>query len=369
LNAMKPCIAVVLGTRPEAIKLLPVIDQLACATWCRVELLASGQQRLLLRQALAGSPWSALNVPPTPPSTSDAAKRLELLAQQLRPAMAGLRPDLVVVHGDTATAMAGALVAAELGLRIAHVEAGLRTYDLGHPYPEEAYRQAIAKLSWLHFAPTETAAANLIRESIPPAQVYVTGNTVVDALLRDSPPAHALSGAIGEGIFALVTLHRRELEPHLDAVLEGLGLVLDGHPELRMLILAHPNQVATQRLQDGLRHRGQVQWLEPLQHAGFLALLGSSALVITDSGGVQEEAACLGVPGVIVRKATERQELLASGRLRLAGFDAQAIRAAADWALGLGPLAGEPALLGDGQAARHIERALRRALVVHAAHG
>jgi UDP-N-acetylglucosamine 2-epimerase (non-hydrolysing) len=364
---MKPCIGVVLGTRPEAIKLLPVIDQLTCAAWCRVELLASGQQGLLLRQALARSRWCELNVPPMPPSTCDAAKRLELLVQQLRPAMARLRPDLVMVHGDTATAMAGAQVAAELGIRIAHVEAGLRTYDLGHPYPEEGYRQAIARLSWLHFAPTETAAANLIRESIPPAQVHVTGNTIVDALLRDSPPAQGVPEVTGDGVFAVVTLHRRELEPHLGTVLEGLGLVLDGHPELRMLIPAHPNQVATQRLQDGLRHRSQVQWLEPLQHACFLTVLRRSSLVITDSGGVQEEAACLGVPGVIVRKATERQELLASGRVRLAGFDAHAIRAAVDWALDLGPPVGASALLGDGQAAKHIERALRRALVVRAA--
>lgn len=363
---MKRCVAIVLGTRPEAIKLLPLIEQLSSASWCRVELVASGQQAPLLRQALAATGWRDLDVPPVPPRTPHVASRLGLLADQLRPRLASLRPDVVVVHGDTATAMAGAQVAQALGLRIAHVEAGLRTYDLAHPYPEEAYRQAIARLGWLHFAPTQAAADNLIREGVPPGQVVVTGNTIVDTLLRDGVPAAAASRGDGGRRMAIVTLHRHELEPELDGVVEGLRCVLSDHADLQLRIPTHPNLAVTRGLQCALAGHGQVHWFEPLPHADFLALLRRADLVITDSGGVQEEAAVLGIPMVVVRKATERPEVMAGGRTRLAGFDAQALRCAVAWALQLGPSHGVPGLLGDGQAAVRIAQTLGQALAASA---
>lgn len=360
---MKPCVAVVLGTRPEFIKLLPVIDRLREAGWCRVELLASGQHAALLQPALAASGWHGTALPPEPPRSGDPSQRLHHLAEQLRLPMSRLQPAVVLVHGDTATALAGARVAAGLGLRIAHVEAGLRTYDLAHPYPEEAYRQCISGLTWLHFAPTAAAAANLIREGVSAAQVLVTGNTIVDALGRDgrqlSPDADVCRGPL-----AVVTLHRRELAPALPGVLKGLCAGLEDHPQLELVIPLHPNGAITAPLCGALRGKGRVRLLPPLPHPRFLALLRRAALVITDSGGVQEEAALLGVPLVIARRVTERPEVLALGRARLAGFDAEAIRDAIRWglALGLAPTSGANDLLGDGNASARIEEALRQAL-------
>ncbi len=361
---MKRCIAIVLGTRPEAIKLLPVIERLSSASWCRLELVASGQQGPLLRQALAATAWRDLDIPAVPPHAPDATSRLGLLADQLRPRLASLRPDVVVVHGDTATAMAGAQVAQALGLRIAHVEAGLRTYDLAHPYPEEAYRQAIARLGWLHFAPTQASADNLVREGVPAGQVVVTGNTIVDTLLRDGLPADAAFRGDGACQLAIVTLHRQELEPQLGGVVEGLLGALSDHADLQLRIPTHPNLAVTRSLQRALAGQERVHWFEPLPHAGFLALLRRADVVITDSGGVQEEASVLGIPMVVVRKATERPEVMAGGRARLTGFDAQALRGAVTWALQLGPFQGMSGWLGDGQAAVRIAQTLSQALAL-----
>jgi UDP-N-acetylglucosamine 2-epimerase (non-hydrolysing) len=209
---MKPCLGIVLGTRPEVIKLPPVVHRLRVAGWCRVAVLPSGQHGHMLRQALAGCRMSDVDVPPPPPPTSDPAQQVERLAGTLGQAIARARPDAVLVQGDTATALAGAIAAARFDIPVCHVEAGLRTHDLRQPYPEEGNRRAIARLARLHFAPTPLAAANLLDEGCPADRVFVTGNTIVDAMLGAHP---ASTSPERVRPFGIVTLHRRELLPHV----------------------------------------------------------------------------------------------------------------------------------------------------------
>jgi len=358
---MRPCVGVVMGTRPEVIKLIPVIDRLHDAGWSRVILLVSGQHSHLLRQALAQYSLDQLEVPP-PPTTSHPAELVGILAERLRTSMAHCRPDIVLVQGDTATALAGAKVAAELGIPVAHVEAGLRTYDLDQPFPEEFNRQAISRLASLHFAPTAGAAANLVRESIPAASVFVTGNTIVDALARTIPNS---SAEPANRSIAVVTLHRRELAPYVDQVVSGLQNVLEDHDELQMVIPVHPNPAIGATLRSAFGANERVDIVAPLPHARFVSLLRQAAVVITDSGGVQEEAAVLGVPLVVARRVTERPEVLEGNRAIVAGYDSNSIRMASNRALRMSPNKDRNELFGDGRAAVHIERCLQTFCSMH----
>jgi len=358
---MRLCVGVVIGTRPEVIKLIPVIDRLHDAGWSRVVLLPSGQHGHLLRQALAQYGLDQLEVPP-PPTTNHPAELVDILAERLRTSMAHCRPDIVLVQGDTATALAGARIAAELGIPVAHVEAGLRTYDLDQPFPEESNRQAISRLASLHFAPTAGAAANLIRESIPAASVFVTGNTIVDALARTVPDS---SVEPADRPIAVVTLHRRELAPHVERVVSGLQDVLEDHDELHMVIPVHPNPAISATLRSAFGTHDRVDIVAPLPHARFVSLLRKAAVVITDSGGVQEEAAILGVPLVVARRVTERPEVLEGSRAIMAGYDSNSIRMAVNRALRMSPNRDRNELLGDGHAAVHIERCLQTFCSIH----
>jgi len=353
---MTPTIAVAMGTRPEVIKLAPVIERLRDAGWCSVVLVASGQHGDLLPQTLAACGLHVPCIPPAPVGQHGPRELVDALSDRLRPMLARRGLSLVLVHGDTATALAGARAAADLGIPVGHVEAGLRTYDIDHPFPEEMHRQAIAKLARLHFAPTQAAAANLMREGIPADAIAITGNTVVDALLREAalpaPPPTAER-------LAVVTLHRRELKPHLDQVVAGLLAVIEAHADLRMVIPIHPNPAVSAPLTAAFAAHSRVDIVPPLPHAVFLGLLRRAAVVITDSGGVQEEAATLGVPLVIVRKVTERPEVLASARSAVVGFQPAAIDRAVAHALTLARSAGYDWVVGNGRAAALIESRLR----------
>jgi UDP-N-acetylglucosamine 2-epimerase (non-hydrolysing) len=354
---MTPSIAIVIGTRPEAIKLTPVIQRLRAAAWPRVVVLPSGQHGDELLRVLGECQLEYDGMPP-PPGVATPDELVAHLTKGLQARLASHKPDFVLVHGDTASAMAGALAATSLDIRLGHVEAGLRTYDLQHPYPEESYRQAIARLARLHFAPTEAAAANLRREGVPPKTIFVTGNTIVDRIrqLRVDDASDTPTEA-----FLLATLHRRELAPFLDDVVEGLGRVLAARPEFRILMPAHPSPTISQPLRRTLGRHPRVKIVPPLPHLAFLDLMRRAAVVITDSGGVQEEAAVLGAPLVVVRRTTERPEAVQDGRAIIAGFGPAEIAAAVDVAIrsprGLGSVA-----LGDGYAAARIVQILKREL-------
>jgi UDP-N-acetylglucosamine 2-epimerase (non-hydrolysing) len=353
-------IGVIFGTRPEVIKLVPVIERLRATDWCQVALLPSGQHGHLLRQAMSECGLENLPLPPPPPP-QDPARLVRTLAERLRAMLEGVCPDMVLVHGDTATALAGAEAAVELHIPVGHVEAGLRTYDLDHPYPEEHHRQTIARLARLHFAPTPAAAGNLLNEGVDPSTVLMTGNTIVDMLQRVR--LATASPYPDTERLAIVTLHRRELLPHLDKVVAGLHAAVDSHPELRVVIPLHTNPAVAEPLRAAFGHHPRVDVIPALPYPQFLGLLSNASVVVTDSGGVQEEASILGVPLVIARQVTERPEVLMNGRAVVAGFDAGAIRNAVFWALGLGPATGRDDFLGDGRAAERIEQGLKDFLV------
>jgi UDP-N-acetylglucosamine 2-epimerase (non-hydrolysing) len=269
------------------------------------------------------------------------------------------QPDLVLVHGDTMTALAGARAASRLGLSLGQVEAGLRTFDLKHPFPEECIRQAITPLAQLHFAPTPTAVANLVHAGVAPGSVFLTGNTIVDHLkhtLNDEPAGMAPNP------FILVTLHRRELAPHIDCVVSGLLAALEGNPVLRATVVLHPNPLISTPLRERLRRRPNIELISPLPNRQFLDVVRATSAVVTDSGGVQEEAAILGTPLVVVRKVTERPEIMLGNRAILAGFDPAAIKEAIDWAITLPAVRGLQKWFGDGHASERIVDAARQFL-------
>ncbi len=349
-------IAIVFGTRPEVIKLVPVITRLRAAQWCKVALLPTGQHGHLLGQAMNECGLQPMPLPP-PPMLQDPARLVRTLTQRARAMLDAVRPHLVLVHGDTATALAGAQAAVDLGLPLGHVEAGLRTYDLQNPYPEEQNRQTIARLAQLHFAPTAAAGRNLLNEGIASTSVFVTGNTIVD-MLQSVRLTAAAPIRDGERL-AVVTLHRRELVPYLDQVVAGLNSAVDCHADLRVVIPLHHNPAIAEPLRAAFGHHPRIELIPALPYPKFLALLASACLVVTDSGGVQEEAAILGVPLVVARRLTERPEVLSNGRGVVTGFDAIAIEQAVDWALRLGPATGRDDGLGDGRAAERIELVLK----------
>ena len=224
--------------------------------------------------------------------------------QSLSGLFATERPDVVVVQGDTTTAMAGALAAHYAQCRIAHVEAGLRSHDLRHPFPEEANRRIVSQLADLHFAPTEANQRNLLNEGVDPARVHVTGNTVIDALLLTAnlTPPPELPMAVhraerGDSRLILVTLHRRESfgEP-LDAICRALASLVEAHPDVELLLPVHPNPNVRRVVEARLGGRVRVELVEPLGYREFVAAMRAAYFIITDSGGVQEEAPSLNRP-------------------------------------------------------------------------
>jgi len=352
-------IAIAFGTRPEVIKLTPVVRELRRHGWCKVVLVASGQHRELLAQSMAECGLTSDAWPAPPMSATNLPEMSSKLTSRLTFEFSRCQPDLVLVHGDTMTALAGARAASRLGLSLGQVEAGLRTFDLKHPFPEEFIRQAITPLAQLHFAPTSTAVANLVQAGVAPESVFLTGNTIVDHLkhtLNDEP------AGVVSAPFILVTLHRRELAPHIDCVVSGLLAALEANAALRATVVLHPNPLISTPLRERLRRRPNIELISPLPNRQFLQAVRASSAVVTDSGGVQEEAAILGKPLVVVRKVTERPEIMLGNRAIVAGFDPVAIKEAIDWAIGLQALPGLQRWFGDGNAAERIVDAARQFL-------
>lgn len=351
-------VVVVVGTRPEAIKLAPVCRSLAVAELTPV-LVSTGQHADLLAGALAAfglTPAHDLKV--AVPGQTPAGVVARVL-DRLTPLLTELRPVAVLVQGDTATALAGGLAGFYAGVPVGHVEAGLRTHDLSHPFPEEAHRQLVARVSRWHFAPTQAAAAHLAAEGIPTDRVTVTGNTGIDALLAvlasDTP---APSGSP----FVLVTLHRREsFGAPLRAVLGGLRDFLDSHPDARAVWPVHPNPAVAEAAAEVLAGCDRVERVLPMGYRDFAAALACCRLVLTDSGGVQEEAPSLGKRVLVARDETERPEAVTAGLNRLVGTDRSrvATELARAWAEPgySGPFPA-PNPYGDGRAADRVASVL-----------
>lgn len=360
-----PTVMVVVGTRPEAIKLAPVIQALS-RKGARVRVCLTGQHRELLHLALA--PFGIeiahdLDLMLPGQDLSGLTSRILSGIAQLLPVE---RPDWVVVQGDTVSALGGALAAYQARIPVAHVEAGLRTGNLEEPWPEEMNRRLIGQLASLHFAPTPQSRENLLRENIAAGTIHVTGNTVIDSALMASDlltrdpaqagPLAALLAGKGTRHLLLATVHRRENHgPRLIEIGTALAR-LSERRDVCVLLPAHPNP-RLQPLFDTLAGTA-VQVVEPLPYLPFMAALRSCSFILTDSGGVQEEASAFGKPVLVLRPTTERPEILEGGNGRLVGTRTADILAAAT------ELLDDPAVraalsrrhdaFGDGQAGDRI---------------
>lgn len=327
----------VFGTRPEAIKLAPVVLELAHDPRFRPVVAVTAQHRALLDQVLGLfgiRPDYDCNILRDGQTLTDVTVRA---LTTLSPVVASERPDLVVVQGDTTTAFVGALVAFYHRIPVAHVEAGLRTGDPYAPFPEELNRRLITQLASLHLAPTPLTAGNLRTEGVDPARVFVTGNTVIDALLRTVRAAGGSLGSTDPSLalldgdtrrVVLVTTHRRESwGAPMRAVASALVEVARRHPDVVLVCPLHPNPRVREAVLPVVARQDNILVVDPLPYGPFCRLLDRCHLVVTDSGGIQEEAPSLGKPVLVLRDNTERPEGVSAGTVELVGTDAGRVAA------------------------------------------
>lgn len=319
-------VLVSMGTRPEAIKMAPVVRALRGTDWCDVRLLATAQHRAMLDQVLATFDLRVdrdLDLMRNDQSLPDLTARMlgavhDVLEQE--------KPDLALVQGDTTTVFATALACFYAGIPCGHVEAGLRTHDRSAPFPEEMNRAMVSRLASMHFAPTEGAADNLRAEGVPAESIIVTGNPVIDALLwmAERVPPSRFAAPPGQHLI-LVTAHRRESfgEP-LARICAALRTLAD-RPDVRIVYPVHPNPSVTAPVRELLGDHGSIALEQPLDYPEFVAAMQASRLILTDSGGIQEEAPSLGVPVLVMRDKTERPEAIDAGTARLVGTSTDAI--------------------------------------------
>ena len=364
-------IMTVFGTRPEAIKMAPVVQALQESDRFEVVVAVTAQHREMLDQVLRLfeiEPKYDLDIMAADQTLFDVTSR-SLLG--LNEVLTLEKPDMVLVHGDTTTTFAGALASFYHQILVGHVEAGLRTGDKYSPYPEEMNRKLTGVLTDLHFAPTETAKKNLLKEGVPVERIIVTGNTVVDALLKTVKQGYtfddlALNKALeSEKRIILVTTHRREnLGEPMRQVYRALRDVLEAHPDTVAVFPVHKNPKVRDVVEAELGGHDRVVLIEPLDYEPFANLLNHSALILTDSGGIQEEAPSLGKPVLVLRDTTERPEAVGAGTVRLVGTDQDTVYQAAH-----DLLSDEKAYLdmstasnpyGDGTAAVQIVEAIEK---------
>ena len=307
------------GTRPEAIKLAPVAAALA-GRGLRTRLILTGQHPLSAGEHGLGNHESvALDCP----GGSDPQAHAEQVARAVAPLLCD-RPALLVVQGDTSSALGGALAGFAAALPVAHVEAGLRSFDPAMPWPEEEFRTAIDARSTLLFAPTELSAANLDAEGVP-GRIFITGNTGIDALLAVVSDREPTPAGPEDKLRLLVTCHRRESwGDGLRSIGQALVELAADYPVAIDLVL-HPNPVVTSAMSEMLSGKPGIRLLEPLGHAAMVATMQDSSILLSDSGGMQEEAPALGVPLLVLREKTERPEGVASGNMLLVGTDRRRI--------------------------------------------
>jgi UDP-N-acetylglucosamine 2-epimerase (non-hydrolysing) len=317
----------VFGTRPEAIKLAPVIRELERRSDAfQSRICVTGQHREMLDQMLdlfEIRPDYDLDVMRPAQSPTDV---VVAVLNGLRQVLDREAPNWVLVQGDTTTTMAGGLGAFHQGCRVAHVEAGLRTFDKQDPWPEEMNRRVAGVVADVHFAPTESSAQNLYREGIPKERVYVTGNTVIDSLRSVASVPFDLSESPLAGVpvagkrIVVATMHRREMPPEAAGrVCAALRDVARGHDDVEIVLPVHPNPTIHEPVHRLLSGISNIRLLAPLEYQHMVWLLGSCYFAITDSGGLQEEMASLGKPVLVVRHMTERPEGIAAGTARLVG--------------------------------------------------
>lgn len=361
-------IMIVMGTRPEAIKLCPPVRELKKRGNCEVAVVSTGQQRAMLDSALA-----AFSI--TPDFDMDVMRSGQMLSevtaqilQRSDALFAAEKPDLILVQGDTTTAFAASLAAFHRKIPVGHVEAGLRTYHIRSPFPEEFHRQAIGLYADYHFAPTVTAKQNLLREGKHESQIFITGNTVVDALrmtLTERVPKTDWHFPPASRVL-LFTAHRREsLGETLRGMLRALKRIVESHPDVIAVFPVHPNPAVRQAAVEILGGVPRIRMIEPPDLVEFHHLLSRAYLVMTDSGGIQEEAVALGIPTVVMRYSSERTEGMRAGVLKLAGSGEEGIVALTERLLtpdseDLAAMRKPSAVYGDGHASARIADILEK---------
>lgn len=357
---------VILGTRPEAIKLSPVVLHFRrFPQHFRVHLCLTGQHREIVHQSLAVfglTPDTDLDLMLPGQTLFQSTSRI---LSGLEPVFQSFRPDLVFVQGDTTTTLCGALAAFYSGVPVAHVEAGLRTWDLARPFPEEANRQLVGRLTSLHLAATSWARENLLREGVDPATITVTGNTGIDALLHTVAqlPPYDWPFLDPQRRLILVTGHRREnFGDGFTRFCRALRRIAS-RPDVQIVYPVHPNPNVRGPVSEALAGLDNIHLITPQDYQPFLDLMRRSYFILTDSGGVQEEGPSLGKPILVTREVTERPEAVEAGTVRLVGTDEEKIVAEANILLDNPAEYQRRSLIhnpyGDGQACPRIEQAVR----------
>ena len=364
-GAAPATVAVAFGTRPEASKMAPVVHALADHPALRPWLLVTGQQRRQLDRMLELfdlRPDADLDVMTERQALPDLFGRIvPAAAERLR----AHRPAYVLVHGDTLTTFAVALAAFFEGIPVAHVEAGLRSFDLAQPFPEEANRRLTDVLTDLDLPPTAAARRHLVAEGKDPERMVVTGNTAVDAVrwaaARAALPEAVRSRADGRALVA-VTLHRRENLPVMAGLAAALATVARAHPDCLFVVPMHRNPAVREALRPALEAVANVMLDDDWEYLAMVGLLRAARLIVTDSGGLQEEGAALGVPVAVVRNVTERPEGVEAGAVRLLGNDPPRVAASLTALLAdadaLARMAAAPNPFGDGHAGARVAAAV-----------
>lgn len=319
---------VVFGTRPEAIKMCPLVKELKTRNNLDTVVCVTGQHREMLEQVLR-----AFNVIPNYDLSIMKSKQTLFdvtinILEKMKAVLEEVKPDVVLVHGDTSTTFVTSLACFYLQIPVGHVEAGLRTYNIYSPYPEEFNRQAVGIVAKYHFAPTETSKENLLKEGKSPCSIYVTGNTAIDALkttVKDEY-SHEQLDWVGNSKLIMITAHRREnLGEPMRNMFKAIKRIVDEHPDIKAIYPIHMNPVVREAANEILGNNDRVRIIEPLEVLDFHNFLSRSYLILTDSGGIQEEAPSLGKPVLVMRDTTERPEGVAAGTLKLVGTDEEHI--------------------------------------------
>lgn len=321
-------VMLVFGTRPEAIKMCPLVNELKTRKGIKTVVCVTGQHRQMLDQVL-----DVFNVVPDYDLSimKDKQTLFDIttnILNRIKTVLEETKPDVVLVHGDTSTTFVTALACFYLQIPVGHVEAGLRTYNIYSPYPEEFNRQAVSIISRYNFAPTELSKQNLLREGKKAETIYVTGNTAIDALKTTVKPNYThpeLVRAKGSRLI-IITAHRREnLGEPMHHMFRAIRRIMDEHKDVKAIYPIHMNPIVRQEADEELSGCDRIHIIEPLEVVDFHNFLAQSYMILTDSGGIQEEAPSLGKPVLVMRDTTERPEGIKAGTLKLVGTDEQTI--------------------------------------------
>lgn len=322
----------IFGTRPEAVKMAPVVKALAADEAFDSRVCVTAQHREMLDQVLELFeivPEYDLDIMQAGQGLTDITCRV---LKGLDPVIRDAMPEMILVHGDTTTTFSAALAAFYQGIRIGHVEAGLRSFDKFSPFPEEINRSLTGRLADLHFSPTDQNVENLIREGIEPASIEKTGNTVIDALLKVVRPEYKFENdALNDIDFnrqkvILLTAHRREnLGKPMHDIFSAVRTLADKYPEVEVIFPMHKNPAVRDIAEKYLFGCDRIHLIEPLEYEPFANLMSKSWLILTDSGGIQEEAPALGKPVLVLRRETERPEAIEAGTVKLVGVEKSSI--------------------------------------------